>query len=90
MNRFLQHHRDAVRLDYSCFDRIILHGSIRCFQYPSCGGTVRWFLDDRRHTSCSRAAFYRLPSSRQTKLDRLYKKVDQAIAQLATHVGFAA
>ena len=31
-----------------------------------------------------------LPSSRQTKLDRLYKKVDQAIANLATHVGFAA
>ncbi len=57
MNRFLQHHRDAVRLDYSCFDRIILHGSIRCFQYPACGGTVRWFLDDRRHTTCSRVAF---------------------------------
>ena len=29
-------------------------------------------------------------SSRQTKLDRLYKKVDEAIAQLAKQVGIAA
>ncbi len=31
-----------------------------------------------------------LPSSRQTKLDRLYKKVDEAIALPATQVGIAA
>ena len=31
-----------------------------------------------------------LLSCRQTKLDRLYKKVDEAIAQLANHVGIAA
>ena len=31
-----------------------------------------------------------MPSSRQTQLDRLYKKVDDAIARLATHVGVAA
>lgn len=57
MNRFLQHHRDAVRFDYSCFDRMILHGSIHAFRHPACGGTVRWFLGNRRHLTCSRAAF---------------------------------
>jgi hypothetical protein len=39
----LQHHRDQVRFEYSCFDRMILHGSIRSFQHTACGGTVRWF-----------------------------------------------
>jgi hypothetical protein len=57
MNRFLQHHRDDIRFDYSCFDRMILHGSIRSFQHTACGGTVRWFLRERRHLTSSRAAF---------------------------------
>jgi hypothetical protein len=35
--RFLQHHRDAVRFDYLCFDRMILHGAIRSFQHTACG-----------------------------------------------------
>ena len=57
MNRFLQHHRDAVRFDYSCFDRMILQGSIRTFQHTACGGSVRRFLGEHRHITCSRAAF---------------------------------
>jgi hypothetical protein len=57
VNRFLLHHRDDIRFDYSCFDRMILHGMIRSFQHTACGGHVRWFLRARRDTTCSRAAF---------------------------------
>jgi hypothetical protein len=57
VNPFVQHHRDDVRFEYSCFDRMILHGAIPSFQHTACGGTVRWFLGERRHITCSRAAF---------------------------------
>jgi hypothetical protein len=70
MNRFLQHHRDAVRFDYSCFDRLILHGSIRSFQHTARGGTVRWFLGERRHLSCSRAAFAKIANDYHDWIDQ--------------------
>jgi hypothetical protein len=70
MNRFLQHHRDAVRFDYSCFDRMILHGSIRSFQHTARGGTVRWFLGERRHLSCSRAAFAKIANDYHDWIDQ--------------------
>jgi len=70
MNRFLQHHRDAVRFDYSCFDRMILHGSIRSFQHTARGGTVRWFLGERRHLSCSRAAFAKIANAYHDWIDQ--------------------
>jgi len=34
MNPFLLHHRDAIRFSYSCFDRIILNGSIPFLRHP--------------------------------------------------------
>jgi hypothetical protein len=70
MNRFLQHHRDAVHFDYSCFDRMILHGMIRAFQHSACGGSVRWFLRERRNTACSRAAFARIANDYHDWIDQ--------------------
>jgi hypothetical protein len=45
MNAFVNHHRDAIRFDYSCFDRMILGGCILALQLP---GQVASFLRDRR------------------------------------------
>src|SRR5262245_12923935 len=34
MNAFYQHHRDSIRWQYRCFDRILLNGLIQPFQQP--------------------------------------------------------
>jgi len=34
MNSFYDHHRDSIRFDYRCFDRILLNGLIQPFQQP--------------------------------------------------------
>jgi hypothetical protein len=34
MNSFYQHHRDSIRWQYRCFDRILLNGLIQPFQQP--------------------------------------------------------
>ena len=60
MNPFLLHHRDSMRFGYSCFDRIILNGSIRPFMHTECAGTIYWFLRTRRHLEPSRAAFAKI------------------------------
>ena len=45
MNPFLSHHGDAIRFGYSCFDRLILNGSIQRFQYP--GGVIGFLRYER-------------------------------------------
>ena len=35
MNAFFEHHRDSVRLQYRCFDRLLLNGLIQPFQQPA-------------------------------------------------------
>jgi len=45
MNPFLIHHRDAIRFSYSCFDRMILNGSIPCLRHP---GGAFCFLKHKR------------------------------------------
>jgi hypothetical protein len=32
MNAFFEHHKDNIRFDYRCFDRILLHATIQPFQ----------------------------------------------------------
>jgi hypothetical protein len=34
MNSFYEHHKDSIRWDYRCFDRILLNGLIQPFQQP--------------------------------------------------------
>jgi hypothetical protein len=58
----MQHHRDDVRFEYSCFDRMILNGLIPAFRHTRCAGTVRWFLRDRCNIQCSRATFGKIAS----------------------------
>jgi hypothetical protein len=48
MNRFQRHHRDSIDFGYSCFDRLILNGSIVPFQHTNRGGTIHWFLRTHR------------------------------------------
>jgi hypothetical protein len=60
MNRFQQHHRDSILFGYSCFDRMILKGSIVPFSHSERGGTIRWFLRTHRGIESSRAAFAKI------------------------------
>jgi len=34
MNAFYDDHKDSIRCEYSCFDRILLNGLIHPFQQP--------------------------------------------------------
>src|SRR5919197_4610681 len=34
MNAFYEHHKDNIRFQYRCFDRILLNGLIQPFQQP--------------------------------------------------------
>ena len=34
MNSFYDHHKDSIRFNYRCFDRILLNGLIQPFQQP--------------------------------------------------------
>ncbi len=61
MNRFELHHHDAISFAYSCFDRMILKGSIPGFQHTHRGGTINWFLRHHRQApELNRAYFARI------------------------------
>ena len=34
MNAFYEHHKNSIRFNYRCFDRILLNGLIQPFQQP--------------------------------------------------------
>jgi len=34
MNTFCEHHKNSIKFDYRCFDRILLNGLIQPFQQP--------------------------------------------------------
>jgi hypothetical protein len=46
MNAFYDHHKDSIRFNYRCFDRILLNGLIQPFQQPE---RVVGFFDVYRH-----------------------------------------
>ena len=56
MNTFIEHHQQAIRFDYSCFDRILLNGVIQVLQNPAC---VVGFLKQKRQTDRVTPAFFR-------------------------------
>src|SRR6266852_691799 len=70
MNAFVNHHRDAIRFDYSCFDRIILGGYVGALQIP---GQVASFLRHRRQ-------FTELSKSLLTDFARQYRLSIEAFA----------
>ena len=58
MNRFERHHRDSILFGYSCFDRILLNGSVLPFAHTERAASIRWFLREHRNIEhLSRAAF---------------------------------
>ena len=52
MNAFYEHHKDNIRFNYRCFDRILLNGLIQPFQQPE---RVIGFCDAYRQ-QCTRVA----------------------------------
>jgi hypothetical protein len=60
MNAFIEHHQQAIRLDYSCFDRILLNAVIQVLQYPS---SVVGFLKEKRLASQLTPAYFRTISN---------------------------
>ena len=70
MNRFQHHHRDAIQFGYSCFDRLILNGSIFQFGHTSRGGSIRWFLRTHRGLAdVSRAGFAKIAAEYHAFVD---------------------
>ena len=35
MNRFVEHHRESIQFEYSCFDRILLNAVVQPLQQPA-------------------------------------------------------
>lgn len=60
MNAFLEHHQQAVRLDYSCFDRILLNAIVQVLQNPAC---VVGFLKEKRLATQRTPAYFRALST---------------------------
>src|SRR5512143_3203129 len=60
MNAFTEHHQQAIRFDYSCFDRILLNGVIQVLQNPAC---VVGSLTEKRQAARVTPAFFRAIST---------------------------
>ena len=60
MNAFIEHHQQAIRFDYSCFDRILLNGVIQVLQNPAC---IVGFLKEKRQASRVTPDFFRAIST---------------------------
>jgi hypothetical protein len=80
MNAFVKHHRDAIRFDYSCFDRMILAGYIQALQLP---GQVASFLRHRRKIAdLSRSYFASLSQKFRVQVEELAKNQGLDILEL--------
>jgi hypothetical protein len=60
MNAFVEHHQQAIRLDDSCFDRILLNAIIQVLQYPA---AVVGFLKEKRLAPQLTPAYFRTIST---------------------------
>jgi hypothetical protein len=60
MNAFIEHHQQAIRFDYSCFDRILLNGVIQILQNPAC---VVGFLKEKRQADRVTPAYFKAIST---------------------------
>lgn len=56
MNAFVEHHRRSIRLEYSCFDRILFNAIIQPLQVPAV--IVGW-LDQYRHVPSITRKYFR-------------------------------
>src|SRR5512143_319121 len=60
MNACVEHHQQAIRFDYSCFDRILLNGVIQVLQNPA---AVAGFLKEKRQAPQLTPAYFRTIST---------------------------
>ncbi len=60
MNAFIEHHQQAIALDYSCFDRILLNAVIQVLQNPA---AVAGFLKEKRQAPPLTPAYFRTIST---------------------------
>ena len=60
MNAFIEHHQQAIRFDYSCFDRILLNGAIQVLQNPAC---IVGFLKEKRLATQVTPAYFKAIST---------------------------
>ena len=60
MNAFIEHHQQVIRLDYSCFDRILLNAIVQVLQNPA---SVVGFLKEKRLATQLTPAYFRAISS---------------------------
>jgi hypothetical protein len=56
VNRFVEHHRESIRFEYSCFDRILLNAVIQPLQQPA---IIVGYLDRYRQVSAITKAYFR-------------------------------
>jgi hypothetical protein len=56
MNAFVKHHGKSIRLEYSCFDRILLNAVIPVLQQAS---SVVWFLKEKRAAKTLTSSYFR-------------------------------
>jgi hypothetical protein len=56
VNRFVEHHRDSIRFEYSCFDRILLNAIIQPLQQPA---IIVGFLERYRQVPAITKAYLR-------------------------------
>ena len=60
MNAFIEHHQQAIRFDYACFDRILLNGVIQVLQNPAC---LVGFLKEKRQATQVTPAYFKAIST---------------------------
>jgi hypothetical protein len=56
MNAFVEHHRESIRFQYSCFDRILFNAIIQPLQRPP---VIVGFLDQYRHVPSLTRQYFR-------------------------------
>ena len=56
MNPFIEHHPHSIRLQYSCFDRMLLNAVVQPMQQPA---LIVGFLDKCKHVTSITKAYFR-------------------------------
>jgi hypothetical protein len=56
VNPFIEHHRQSIRLQYSCFDRMLLNAVVQPMQRPA---LIVGFLDTCKHVPSITRAYFR-------------------------------
>jgi hypothetical protein len=73
MSAFVNHHRDSIRFDYSCFDRMLVAGYIQALQR---GGQIGWYLKHRRGAaSLGRSCFATLSQNYRLHVEELARNL---------------